>query len=245
MKTEQILLPANCYFGPNNPSSYVKAGTYKDDIPAKNKVFLHFTVSHPGYMSAWQTFKTDPQQLGYPVGVAWIVDGDGTCVNCFDDKYWAFHIGVQDPTLAHAHLHDRESVGIEIANEGPLVLGHDGKTLTWNPPANLPFCMLDETDKYVKLPTPFRGVSYFAKFPEAQVEAVVELVTNICDRYEIPKVLPPMAKRFEFDIPYFANFAGVVSHVNFIDKWKWDLAPVHSDGIYSGLLHAGFTEAAS
>jgi hypothetical protein len=243
MNKQTVYLPAGCYFCPNNVSAYVN--TCKNDEPKKTKVFLCSSPSLPSHMAAWNSFQMAPHNLGYPSAVAWIVDGDGQCVSAFEDKYWSYFVGIQDPTLAHAHLHDRESVAIEIANQGPLTLGHDGKTLTWNPPANLPFCTLDQTDRYVKLETPFRGISYFARFTDAQVAAVVELVVDICNRFKIPKVLPPVAKRFEFDIPYFAGFAGVVSHVNFINSWKWDMAPGHSDGIYAGLLAAGFTEAAS
>jgi N-acetyl-anhydromuramyl-L-alanine amidase AmpD len=230
-------------------------GCYFEELFCKDLILLHFTAG-PNALSAYYTFQQKPKQLGYPVSTAFVVDsadpGSGKIFSrepfdvwkLFDPQLWSYHLGIAGP-YAQNHRHDKRSIGIEIANIGPLTLGHDGDTLTWG--QDLVYGRLSNPHpgqalEIMHLPTPFRGCEYFVPMPQAQVDATVALVAELCTKFQIPKVIPPLSRRFVTDLAYFSEFKGVVSHVNFIDKWKWDHAPGHSDAIWSGLINLGFVE---
>ena len=112
----------------------------------------------------------------------------------------------------------------EIANVGPLkVSPDDSNRLNWWPNNwGTPWCRLDEVERYVQ--TPHRGIDYFASFPEAQIASVAQLVAYVCDRFGIPKTIPPRSRREECDLAYFGTRKGVVTHQNF-RRDKWDVGP--------------------
>lgn len=246
MKILQKPLPPTCYFGgprcptiPNAPP-----------IPREG-IVLHFTAGTTAN-SAWMTFVNDskpkPVGLGQSISVPFIIDSDpdGTVWQCYDPRFWGYQLA-EDPNPAWEYWrNDRRLVGLEIASIGPLELGHDMKTLTWLG-TKIVYGQLDDPNlKVMRLDQPFRGAQFFVPFTDAQVRSTVELCVDLCDRYELPRVIPPAAKRFEADLGYYAHFKGVCSHVNFRKAWtKWDMAPGHSDAIWAGLLATGFTEATS
>lgn len=213
----------------------------------KTGVVLHFTAG-PTAIPAIQTFKNGARINGYPVSTSYVVDTNGTIYRLFEDRFWSYHLGIKGPA-AQNHKHDKRTVGIEIANVGPLRV--KGDSLYYWPPANtqtgLPtfgslYCKIADKSRYVKVPTPFRGESYFASFTQEQAVAVAELVDDICTRHNIPKEIPPDAYRYVFDMSVFSTFQGVMSHVNFRPD-KFDLAPVQADNIYHNLSSQGFSVA--
>lgn len=217
---------------------------YFPQTTAKDMVVLHFTAGARAD-SAIATFRNAPKAFGYPVSTHYVVDIDGTVSRLFSEDFWSYHLGITG-AAAENHRHDKRSVAIEIANVGPL--RQKGEMLNYWPPAvspsglasfKTPFCQVSEPTKYVKLPTPWRGESYFAAFPRLQVDAVAELVDDICTRLRIEKLVPSPDVRFQFNIPYFSKFQGVTSHVNWRPD-KTDLAPVQSDPIWSELVEKGF-----
>lgn len=226
MKLVDNILADNCYF---------KAETPKDSV------VLHFTAG-PSAKGAIATFQSSPRANGYPVSTPYVVEVDGTIYKIFEDKYWSYHLGVQGPQ-AENHKHDKRSVAIEIANVGPL-RPHGGEALGyWPNNFKSKYCLLTETTKYVKLPSKWRNEEYFATFPQAQIDAVLELVESICEAHRIPKILPPPSVRHSFDLERFKEYRGVLSHVNFRPD-KTDLAPLQSDALYANLIARGFTEVA-
>lgn len=187
----------------------------------KDLVVLHFTAGRTA-RSAFDTWRNDPQRIA----TAYIVDVDGTILEVFPPEHWASHLGVKGTN----NLHDRRSIGIEIANVGPLQpAAGDATVLNFWPPTvgtmatfGTRYCRMDETDKYIA--TPFRGKRHFASYPDIQVDAVAALVQHLCERFSIPATLPSLADRFECDLPRFAGFRGVCSHANFRTD-KWDIGP--------------------
>jgi len=176
--------------------------------------------------------------------VPYIVDATGDVWQLYPDTKTGYHIGVVDSTFAQNHNHDWRLIGIEVANIGPLTVGHDGVTLTWMN-GQIVYGRLGDPHcpPVVKLPTPYRGITYFAAYPQVQIDATIQLVDSLQKAHGFPRVIPPAAHRFAFDPTYFATYKGVCSHVNFVDNWKWDQAPMHSDAIWNGLKALGFTEA--
>lgn len=187
----------------------------------KDLVVLHFTAGRTA-RSAFDTWRNDPLRIA----TSYIVDVDGTIYEVFHPSFWAAHLGIKGTN----NLHDRRSIGIEIANVGPLQRSTvDPAILNWWPPKSkgapeftTKFCSLDETDRYVT--AQYRTKSHFASFPAVQVDAVAALVRGLCDHFSISPTLPSLARRFECDVNAFATYKGVCTHANFrLDKW--DIGP--------------------
>jgi len=194
---------------------------FAGDVLRKDLVVLHFTAGTTA-KSAFDTWRLDPQR----VATAYIVDVDGTIYEVFPPQFWAAHLGIKGTN----NLHDKRSIGIEIANVGPLQRSiEDPSVLNWwprrskdAPEFTTKFCRLEETHRYI--PGPYRGKSHFASFPDAQVDAVSALVRSICNQFSIRPTLPAANQRFECDPVTFASYKGVCSHANFRQD-KWDIGP--------------------
>ncbi|MBA2306145.1 MAG: N-acetylmuramoyl-L-alanine amidase [Acidobacteria bacterium] len=197
------------------------AKEFFSELTPKDLVVLHFTAGRTA-RSAFDTWRNDPAHIG----TSYIVDVDGTIYEVFSPSFWAAHLGV----AGTKNRHDRRSIGIEIANVGPLQPSTDDPSILnwWFPQAkNAPqfttkFCRLDETDKYVK--AEYREQRHFASFPDVQVDAVAALVGGLCDQFSITATLPPLARRFDCDLNAFARYKGVCTHANFRQD-KWDIGP--------------------
>ncbi len=200
-------------------------GEYVNQSVPKDLIVLHFTAGTSA-RSVYSTWTQRPGGAVSRVATAYVVDLDGSIYEFFPADRWAYHLGmtVRNP----ASFNDRRSVGIEIVNPGPLRLDSDSPDqLNWWPNSfSNRWCAISETDRYVR--ADYRGYRYFATFPKVQVEAVRRLTGHLCDRFQIPKVLPPANRRNEFDPNFYCSFRGIASHQNFrADKcdvgpaWNW------------------------
>ena len=194
------------------------AGQFFTEEFPKDLLVLHFTAGQSA-RSAYDTWRGTPLQ----VATAYVVDTDGSIYECFSPSAWAYHLGVTGAASAN-WKHDKRSIGIEIANPGPLVLdkGNPEQLNWWPGEFTAKWCTLAETAKYVT--APYRGFSYFAAFPAVQSDAVVSLVDHLCAAFSIPKVLAPAAQRAAFDMSFFDTFKGIATHQNF-RKDKADVGP--------------------
>lgn len=206
-----------------DPSLRLAQGEYFPEPQKKDLVVLHFTAGG----SARSAFNSWKDGGASKVATAYLVDLDGTIYDVFPENRWAYHLGV---SIGNAgHIQDKRSIGIEIANFGPL---RPSKTdpdqlCSWPKDFSNPFCRLSETERYVK--ADYRGEHYFAAFPDAQVVAVGQLVADICKRNGIPVSLPSPDRLTVADPAGFASFVGICSHQNFrSDKtdigpaWPWE-----------------------
>ncbi len=185
------------------------------EIVDKDLIVLHFTAGQSA-QSAFNTWMNSPER----VATAYLVDPDGTIYELFDPSYWAFHLGVKGT----GGVHDKRSIGIEIVNVGPLKRSaSDPDRLDWWPNNwGTPWCRLTEAARYVR--APYRGMEYFASFPEAQTTAVARLTTHLCERFGVPKIIPPRTRRKTCDMSYYGARKGVVAHQN-LRADKWDVGP--------------------
>lgn len=193
----------------------------------KDLIVLHYTAGG----SARSAFDTWVQRAN-KVATAYIADLDGTIYELFDPRFWAFHLGLSGAAAA-GFKHDRRSIGIEIVNQG--ILRPDASKpdqLNWWPnDFRTKFCLKSEQSRYVA--ASYRGFDFHAAFPGVQIESTCQLVRHLCDRFSIPKRLPPVAMRPEFDIQLAGGFKGVISHQNF-RKDKFDVGPAFDwDRIFS------------
>ena len=194
------------------------AGQFFSEEFPKDLLVLHFTAGQSA-RSAYDSWRSTPLQ----VATSYLVDADGSIYECFPPSAWAYHLGVTGAASSN-WKHDKRSIGIEIANPGPLVVDKTNpQQLNWWPGEfTTEWCTLAETAKYVA--APYRGFSYFAAFPAVQSDAVVALVDHLCAAFSIPQVLAPAAQRAAFDMSYFNTFKGIATHQNF-RKDKADVGP--------------------
>jgi LysM repeat protein len=194
------------------PSQY-----FANEFP-KDLIVLHFTAGQSA-ASAHSAWINSPLE----VATAYIVDTDGKVYECFDPKHWAYHLGIAGAASAN-HKHDKRSIGIEIANVGPLKEDPaDPNRLNWWPNNfGTKWCTKADTGKYVK--ASYRGFDYFASYPAVQSSSVAALVDHLCAHFGIPKTLPPASKRTVCDLTHFAKFSGIAAHQNFRPD-KSDVGP--------------------
>ena len=190
------------------------AKEYYPVVTPKDLIVLHFTAGQSA-KSAYQTWADNPTH----VATAYIVDTDGSIFETFDPSYWAYHLGVKNTRGKH----DKRSIGIEIANVGPLKLDPDRSRLNWWPRDwKTKWCSLDQTERYVR--SSYRGIDYFATMPDAQLQSVGGLVRFLCDSFAIRRRIPGVRRRNEFDAAFFDRWTGVAAHQNFRND-KWDVGP--------------------
>jgi hypothetical protein len=198
--SNKLALPADQYF---------PAGTTKTGI------CLHHTVGGSA-ASTVDWWKRDGQM----VGVAYIIDRDGTIYQVFDPKAWAYQFGLKwkDPDRLNF---EKRFIGIEIASEGGLT--ESGANLysfgVVSPKTLKP---RSEAFDYGQL---YRGFRYFDKYETAQIDSVVQLVDSLLTTYNIERRIPK--NYLEYYGQSLKDFRGVLGHVN-VRQDKSDPLPDNS-----------------
>lgn len=211
---------------------YIKEETKKDTI------FLHHTAgsSRPDWsINGWEKDyikdKSGNPILGEDgliqplrVGTSYVIGRkssttdeniwDGKILRAFDDKYWAYHLGINTNNSLQLNSN---SIGIEFCNYGPLTVGKDGRFYNYvNKPIN-------ETE-VVKLDTPFRGYEYYERYTDAQLESARKLILHLINKHAIQiegKIYNE--KWFDYSTSWMKN-GGLRSHAQ-IRRDKFDLFP--------------------
>lgn len=184
------------------------AAPSQPEIAQKTGVVLHFTAgsSVAGAVATWQTNFVAKK---WALGTAYIVDRDGAVYEVFDPQKWAYH-------LAAGIANEKRTVGIEFVNWGAVSPNGSGFS-PW-----IKSVSIDPADVGEGL---YRGQRYWQKFPELQVKAGNELIRTICQRFDIPRVIPASDWRGIY-APQKANiFRGVMDHTNFRED-KADMGPM-------------------
>jgi N-acetyl-anhydromuramyl-L-alanine amidase AmpD len=127
---------------------------------------------------------------------------DGKILNTFDDKYWAYHLGINNNQSLDLNS---KSIGVEFCNYGPLTLGVDGRFY------NSVNKLVNEKD-VVKLDRPFRGYDYFEKYTESQLNSARSLLIYLINKYGI-KIEGKIYNEnwFNYNTIYHTN-GGIRSH---------------------------------
>lgn len=161
----------------------------------KTSIFLHHTAggNAAGTINWWAQ---DPKKIA----TAYVIDRDGTIIECFDPKYWASHLGAKGyPGL------EKSSIGIELAAWGGVTVAA----------ADDPKGKYKKGDfiHYLKRKVPAGEVSqvnwrqqkFYHKYTDAQIKALKSLLVYLMEKFGIsfqadrkefwqyrgPKDLPP------------------------------------------------------
>lgn len=159
-------------------------GEYIKTVNKKKTIYLHHTSggSRPDWVSSsWD--RDDKNGRPYRVATAYVVGRrassngdstfDGKVFRTFDDKYWAYHLGVSGTNGKY----DKNSIGIEVCNYGYCKVVDD-KFINYvnrEVPAN----------EVVDLGKEFRGYRYWERYTDEQIESLRKLLVYLIDKYDI------------------------------------------------------------
>lgn len=193
---------------------------------SKNQVFLHHTVSGPGAMGDINYWISTPDK----VGTAIVLDRDGTVYQCYDEQYWAYHLGLQLKTfeinkVTYKSL-DKTSIGIEIDCWGGLV--KDETDNTWHPALwdvttakyvpNKKVAAIKNVQEYEK---GYRGFYGFEKYTPEQIQTVKELLLSYKERFKID--LTYNDDIFDVNLRALKGENGVFTHTSV----RYDKSDIH------------------
>lgn len=203
----------------NNIGNY-----FRNTKEKKEKIVLHHTAGH---------LQGDLHSLTrgrHPVSTAFVIARDGTIYQLFHSNKWSYHLG--KGAIGINEIQSKQSIGIELSNYGYLIQRGNKLETIYSRTKNKKgeevideYCDIIDTHLYQKLEASFRGQFYYATFTEAQYNSLATLIRYICNEYDIPNTFLPPNLRFGIT-QEAANFRGILSHVNFIARGKWDLGPV-------------------
>jgi N-acetyl-anhydromuramyl-L-alanine amidase AmpD len=196
---KQVRLKDNQYFAESSP---------------KTQIYLHHTAGNGNAEGVSRYWNGNDSRIA----TAFIIGENGTIVQCFSSKHWAWHLGIDQEDFArngakYSNL-NKLSVGIEVCNWGYLKKKGD-KFYNYAGGVVNP--------SYVtELETPYKGYKYWYKYSDAQIESLRQLVEYLCETYDIPKDY--RSEIWAIDKEAFKGTKGIFTH-NSVRKDKSDMYP--------------------
>lgn len=192
----------------------LKKTQYFQEDTDKNQIYLHHTAGNGDPVGVAKYWDSTNER----VATAFVIGNNGTIVQCFSSKEWAYHLGLKNSAFSNVGVPykalDKHSVGIEVCNWGPLT-EKSGKYYNY---VGKPMDAIEIT----KLDKPFKGHYYWHKYTDKQIESLRQLVVYLCDTYNI-------SKEYNDDIWDLCKTAlkgenGIFTH-NSVRKDKSDMYP--------------------
>ena len=194
--------------------NYLPAGQYFAEETKKIQIVLHHTVSAGTTNAVRDWFAQTTER----VATAFVIGKGGSILELFDPKHWAYHIG-----KGSTSQHNKQSIGIEIVNEGLLTKTDNG------------FMWFDGKHKYngevYEHNTAWRGSKYFAKYTDDQIISAGMLCGELCRIFNIPK---RVMLGFNY-APENLQYNGIVSHHN-LRPDKSDVSPAFDFNTFTRAL---------
>lgn len=189
-------------------------GQFFEEPSEKTQIYLHHTAGNGNAEGVARYWNSNDSRIA----TAFVVGENGTIVQCFSSKHWAWHLGIDSQDFATRGLPyknlNKLSVGIEVCNWG-MLKEKNGKFYNYvggeiNP-------------SYVTtLETPYKGYKHWYKYTDAQIEATRQLVVYLCETYDIPKTY--RKEIWGLDVEAFKGTKGIYTH-NSVRKDKADIYP--------------------
>ncbi len=209
----------------------LQAGEYFTAEYPKYTIYVHHTAgSHrPDWViNGWDN---DDAIVGTTktariVGTPFVIGGistsnndssfDGLVYRACNEKGWIHHLGTK---FANNVTLNKNSIGIEICNYGPLTLGKDGNYYNY---VSKPV----PKDQVVKLDKPFKGFIYYHKYTDKQIESLKQLILYLKQIFLTLSLKTPLTtvEGFELNNNAKNNVPGIYSHTN-VRADKYDISP--------------------
>lgn len=165
---------------------YLEKDEYYHDVIPKKTIYLHHTAgSHRAdwTVATWDRDKTKSGGVRH-IATAYIIGGkstrdgntdwDGIIVECHPAEKWAHHLGIK---ASNNKKLNKESIGIEICNYGPIHKKGDQYYNYVN--SKVP------SKDVIDLGFEFKGYGYYHAYTDAQIEATRELVIELSEKFNI------------------------------------------------------------
>ena len=189
-------------------------GQFFEEASDKTQIYLHHTAGNGNAEGVARYWNSNDSRIA----TAFVVGENGTIVQCFSSKHWAWHLGIDSQDFATRGLPyknlNKLSVGIEVCNWG-MLKEKNGKFYNY---------VKDEINpSYVTtLETPYKGYKHWYRYTDAQIEATRQLVVYLCETYGIPKDY--RKEIWGLDNEAFKGSKGIYTH-NSVRKDKADIYP--------------------
>ena len=212
----------------------LEKGEYVEEKTAKNTIYIHHTAgSHRAdwTIDGWNKDRTSTNSR-LRVATAFVIGGpdrtgsdkdgmDGKIYRAYNEDFWASHLGLQ---TANNNQLNRQSIGIEICNYGPITKTNAGTLLNY---VNSEVAASQVCD----LGYLFRGFRLHHKYSPKQVDSLKQLLLFLRDKYKIDlkKGLvqgldKPNGGGFELNTDALNGKPGIWSHSS-VRKDKFDVHP--------------------
>jgi N-acetyl-anhydromuramyl-L-alanine amidase AmpD len=200
-------------FVPLPETSYVK-----EEVP-KRTIFLHHTAGNGNPYQVVEWWRKQANQ----VATAYIIGGfgqyDGKLIQTFDDKYWAWHLGLKQANLprgSNNKVLNAQAIAIEMCSWGPLVKKGD-KFYSYAGTV-VPY------EQVATLAIPFRGYIYYQAYSQKQLETLKLLLLYLIDKYQISKENNHLTEMFQVTRDALLGKDGIWGHCS-VRLDKWDVFP--------------------
>jgi len=151
-----------------------KDGQYIKQVTNKNQIYLHHTAGGSDPYAVYNWWEMNKERIA----THFVIGADGTILQGYDLKYWAFHLGAKESTFNSQGVRwrslDKQSIGIELCNWGQLTK-RDGQYYNY---VNGKV----DADEVTILDEPFKGFSYYHAYTDAQIESLRKLIIHIKDQ---------------------------------------------------------------
>jgi N-acetyl-anhydromuramyl-L-alanine amidase AmpD len=148
---------------------------YFQEEHKKKQIYLHHTAGGPSGENVFKHWSNNKERVSTCVSIS----NDGTIVQGFSSKYWAYHLGLTSFPFKKFGVKyqslDRISIGVEICNWGYLK-PKDGKFYNY---------VNREVTDVIELDEPFKGYKYYHNYTDAQIESTRQLLKLWESRYGI------------------------------------------------------------
>jgi N-acetyl-anhydromuramyl-L-alanine amidase AmpD len=151
----------------------IKFNNYYPVEEKKTQIYLHHTAGGPSAENVFMDWQRTPVHVATCI----VIGRDGTMVQGFNSKHWAYHLGLAPKNfspLPYKNL-DKLSIGVEICNWGYLT-EKDGKYYNYVNKEVTDVCILDK---------PFKGHIAYENYTDGQIDNLRELLLLWEDKYKI------------------------------------------------------------
>ena len=203
--------------------SYVNEGQYLKEATVKKQIYLHHTAGNSSGLAVVSTWNANADKIATSYAVTGKItsakEKDGDIIEIFDDKHWAYHLGLKQQLFTENKVPyqslDKISIGIEVCNWGQLTKKPDGTYINY-------VNRVVPKEEVTELATPFKGYKYWHSYTDAQIQALKELLVHLGAKHNIP--LKYNADIWDITPRALKGEAGVFSH-NSVRKDKVDMYP--------------------
>jgi len=194
---------------------YLTNGQYLTAEYEKNSLFLHHTAGLNAE-GAWQWWNQTPERVGTP----FIIDRNGSVIECFNPKVWAFHLGI----TGDDNFHEMHSVSIELVAGGQLY--EKGNEYYFYPLyPNIQYFTKIAKEETITFKQPWRGFNTYHIYTDKQLESLKEVINYTLSMFPTIQIQAPLGKFYEFNTEIITNHRGGLWSHSTVRADKTDIIP--------------------